>query len=47
VATTGLDHLRSQQAVLSIAEKWRPGDQLPVFAAFEPTGTPPVAPPEM
>ena len=45
-----LDHLPSQQEVLSIAEKWRPHRSLATSylfsAAFEPTGTPPVAPPE-
>ena len=43
-----LDHLPSQQEVLSIAEKWRPHRSLATSylfsAAFEPAGTPPVAP---
>ena len=45
-----LDHLPSQQEVLSIAEKWRPHRSLATSylfsAAFEPTEAPPVAPPE-
>ena len=45
-----LDHLPSQQEVLSIAEKWRPHRSLATSylfsAAFEPTDTPPVAPRE-
>jgi DNA-3-methyladenine glycosylase II len=45
-----LDHLPSQQEVLDIAEKWRPHRSLATSylfsAAFEPTGTPPVAPSE-
>jgi len=45
-----LDHLPSQQEVLSIAEKWRPHRSLATSylfsAAFEPAGTPPVAPSE-
>ena len=45
-----LDHLPSQQEVLSIAEKWRPYRSLATSylfsAAFEPTETPPVAPHE-
>ena len=45
-----LDHLPSQQEVLSIAEKWRPYRSLATSylfsAAFEPAGTPPVAPSE-
>ena len=45
-----LDHLPSEQEVLSIAEKWRPHRSLATSylfsAAFEPTETPPVAPPE-
>ena len=40
-----LDHLPSQQEVLSIAEKWRPYRSLATSylfsAAFEPAGTPP------
>ena len=47
-AAYGLDHLPSQQEVLSIAEKWRPHRSLATSylfsAAFEPTDTPPVAP---
>ena len=43
-----LDHLPSQQEVLSIAEKWRPYRSLATSylfsAAFEPAGPPPVAP---
>jgi DNA-3-methyladenine glycosylase II len=45
-----LDHLPSQQEVLDIAEKWRPYRSLATSylfsAAFEPAGTPPVAPSE-
>ena len=45
-----LDHLPSEQEVLSIAEKWRPHRSLATSylfsAAFEPTETPPVAPSE-
>ena len=45
-----LDHLPSQQEVLSIAEKWRPYRSLATSylfsAAFEPAGAPPVAPSE-
>ena len=45
-----LDHLPSQQEVLDIAEKWRPHRSLATSylfsAAFEPAGTPPVAPSE-
>jgi DNA-3-methyladenine glycosylase II len=45
-----LGHLPSQQEVLSIAEKWRPHRSLATSylfsAAFEPAGTPPVAPSE-
>ena len=45
-----LDHLPSQQEVLSIAEKWRPHRSLATSylfsAAFEPAGAPPVAPSE-
>jgi DNA-3-methyladenine glycosylase II len=45
-----LDHLPSQQEVLSIAEKWRPYRSLATSylfsAAFEPAGTPLVAPSE-
>ncbi len=45
-----LDHLPSQQEVLSIAEKWRPHRSLATrylfSAAFEPPETPPVGPPE-
>ena len=43
-----LDHLPSQQEVLSIAEKWQPYRSLATSylfsAAFEPTGTLPAAP---
>ena len=49
-AAYGLDHLPSQQEVLDIAEKWRPHRSLATSclfsAAFEPAGTPPVAPSE-
>jgi DNA-3-methyladenine glycosylase II len=49
-AAYGLDHLPSQQEVLSIAEKWRPHRSLATSylfsAAFEPTDSPPVAPRE-
>ena len=49
-AAYGLDHLPSQQEVLSIAEKWRPHRSLATSylfsAAFEPTDAPPVAPRE-
>jgi len=49
-AAYGLDHLPSQQEVLDIAEKWRPYRSLATSylfsAAFEPAGTPPVAPRE-
>jgi DNA-3-methyladenine glycosylase II len=45
-----LDHLPSQQEVLSIAEEWRPYRSLATSylfsAAFEPAETPPVAPRE-
>jgi DNA-3-methyladenine glycosylase II len=45
-----LDHLPSQQEVLDIAERWRPYRSLATSylfsSAFEPTQTPPVAPPE-
>ena len=45
-----LDHLPSQQEVLTIAEKWRPYRSLATSylfsAAFEPTGPPPAAPRE-
>jgi DNA-3-methyladenine glycosylase II len=45
-----LDHLPAQQEVLAIAEKWRPYRSLATSylfsAAFEQTGTPPVAPRE-
>jgi DNA-3-methyladenine glycosylase II len=45
-----LDHLPTQQEVLDIAEKWRPYRSLATSylfsAAFEPAGTPPVAPRE-
>lgn len=45
-----LDHLASQQEVLSIAEKWRPHRSLATSylfsAAFESAGTPPIAPSE-
>jgi DNA-3-methyladenine glycosylase II len=45
-----LDHLPSQQEVLSIAEKWRPYRSLATSylfsAAFEPAGASPVAPRE-
>ena len=45
-----LDHLPTQQEVLAIAEKWRPHRSLATSylfsAAFEPAGTPPVAPSE-
>jgi len=43
-----LDHLPSQQELLDIAETWRPYRSLATSylfsAAFEPAGTPPVAP---
>jgi 3-methyladenine DNA glycosylase/8-oxoguanine DNA glycosylase len=45
-----LDHVPSQQEVLAIAEKWRPYRSLATSylfsAAFEPAGTPPIAPSE-
>jgi DNA-3-methyladenine glycosylase II len=45
-----LDHLPTQQEVLTIAEKWRPYRSLATSylfsAAFEQTGAPPVAPRE-
>jgi DNA-3-methyladenine glycosylase II len=45
-----LDHLPTQEEVLSIAEKWRPYRSLATSylfsAAFEPTKAPPVAPRE-
>jgi hypothetical protein len=39
--TTGLDHLRSQQAVLSIAEKWRPYRSLAASYLFSPPSSRP------
>ena len=49
-AAYGLDHLPSQQEVLSIAEKWRPHRSLATSylfsAAFESACPPPVAPSE-
>jgi DNA-3-methyladenine glycosylase II len=49
-ATYQLDHLPSQQEVISIAEKWRPYRSLATgylfSAAFEPTDPPSVAPRE-
>jgi DNA-3-methyladenine glycosylase II len=45
-----LDHLPAQEEVVAIAEKWRPYRSLATSylfsAAFEPAGTPPVAPRE-
>jgi DNA-3-methyladenine glycosylase II len=47
-ATYQLDHLPTQQEVLTIAEKWRPYRSLATSylfsAAFEPTNAPPVIP---